>query len=300
MKKLYILTILVCAFGLTFGACDDNGGSGDETADTGAQVEDDASGTVDDEDLAAEEDLAVPSDDVAVQEDTGTAGTDEEPPVVTINIEPYAILAGYIELAVDWTDDVGVEKVEVYLDGEKAAEVDPENKMVDTTMFKAGLKELAFRVFDKAGHFTDTKPVPVICQGAGQIMSFMDGWQDGSMEGWNGFVLEVPPSVTSIYDQKAHVVVDDSTMTVHAFLRWESKISWHLGLDIGTGNCPDSGKKLAEDDMEAPTGIIHVSYSTPTNTPVPSGKWFAHVRFLDGGEHDGQTQQFDTLFLVVP
>jgi hypothetical protein len=300
MKKLCIIAVLAFALPLTWLGCNENGGSDDQTEDTTTQAEDDASGTVD-EDLAVEEDLAVVDDDVTVpEEDTGTTGPDETPPEVTMDIEPYAIMAGNMELAVDWTDDSGIEKVEVYLDGQLAGEVNPENKMVDTTMFKAGLADLAFRVFDKAGKFTNTEPVPVICQGPGQFVEFFDGWDSGSIDGWTGFVKEVPPSVDSIYDEKAHVMVDQGIGTVHAFLRWESKSSWNLGLDIGTGNCPDSGQKLAESDLDAPAGVIHVQYSTPTGDPVPTGKWFAHIRFIDGGDHDGATQQFNTLFLVTP
>jgi hypothetical protein len=161
------------------------------------------------------------------------------------------------------------------------------------------MHDVSVKVTDLAGNVTETQPVPALFAGPGMFLPYLDGWKQGVTPGWGGFLKKVADGATSIYDDKAHVTVPDGIKEVRAYLRWKSKTEWDMGFDIGTGNCPDSGKKLAAGEGKGKSGLIEVTYTNDGNA-VPTGKWFAHMRYKDGGNHGGEEQQFDSIFLVLP
>lgn len=252
------------------------------------------------EDIAEEpdEDVTEPEEEVTEPEEEVT-GEDTEPPEVALNLEEWTVLQGSVELDVEWTDNVSVAKIEVLLDDEVVGEVELKGNIMDTTGFEPGFHKLSLKAYDEAGNFTKTVPISVMAAGPGEFLEFTDGWKDPSLPGWAGFELNVPPGAASIYDEKAHVQVPAGTKTVKCWMRWASDVSWDLGLDIGTGNCPESGKKLAMAGQEAAEWLLKVEYEND-GEDVPTGKWFAHIRFKDGGNHGGEDQQFDLLFLALP
>jgi len=298
MKRNIVLGALVATLAAVLAlGCDSGSGSDDEGTDVAAVEED---GTAGEDAEPAEE---VTPETTPVEEDVATQDTapavDDVPPEVTMGFVPYSAFEAGDVIDVSWTDNGTVFSVELLVDGAVAGAVMPDADIVVSSSIEAGVHEVAVRVKDAAGNVTETEPVPAIFAGKGKFLPFTDGWKQGQIPGWGGFLKKVPDGATSIYDDKAHVTVPDGMNVAMAWLRWKSKTSWDMGFDIGTGNCPDSGQKLAGADQVGKAGLIEVTHSKEGQT-LPTGKWFAHMRYKDGGAHPGEDQQFDALFLVLP
>jgi len=285
--KLLPLGILFLALALALAACDASDGGGVPGDDTAAPADS----------VTPAEDTPAPGPDTAL---TGpdTLPGDLEPPVVALVLTQYAALSGEVTLDATWSDDTGVVAVEVLVDGEVVGTLDAGRASFDSTVCPHGVHALSLRAVDAAGNATETEPVLAVFAGPGQFLAYQDGWQEGQIPGWGGLQVEVPAGATTLYDQKAHVTVPEGTGEVLSWLQWRTTSSWYFGYDIGTGNCPDSGMKLDGDEQQAEQWLLEVSYQDPDG--APPGTWFAHVRFLDAGDHAGTGVHLNSLFLAVP
>ncbi|MFH1531960.1 MAG: hypothetical protein ABIK09_14635 [Pseudomonadota bacterium] len=277
------LFICFLAFALFVTACD--------TGDGGGQ-------TVPGEDTAGPGvDTLVPGDDTLVPGDD-TVPTDPNPPEVSLVLTQYTAIAGEVTLDATWADDVAVTAVEVLVDDEVVGALDLGRGSFDSTVCPHGAHALSLRALDAAGNATTTEPIIVIFAGKGQFLPYLDGWSDGEIPGWGGLEISVPVGATSLYDQKAHVTMPEGIGVVKSYLQWRTNVSWSFGYDIGTGNCPDSGMKLAATEKQADQWLLEVVYEDAIG--APTGTWFAHIRFLDAGDHAGESAHLNSLFLVVP
>ena len=295
MKTLKVIASMVAMLVLLAGLACSGDDDGSDDAGAGQPDVTEPAGDVAEE---PGEEVTEPGEEVTEPEEEVT-GEDTDPPNVVLNLIPWTALQGSVELDVEWTDNVAVTKIEILLDDEVAGAVALKGNLMDTTVFEPGYHKLALKAYDEAGNFTKTDGVPVMAAGPGEFLEFTDGWKTPSLPGWAGFEINVPPGAASIYDEKAHVQMPAGIKSVKAYLKWTSDVTWDLGLDIGTGNCPDSGKKLAMAGQESAEWLLKVEYEQD-GEDVPTGKWFAHVRFMDGGNHGGEDQQFDLLFLALP
>ncbi len=295
MKSLKVIAAMVSLVVMLAGlACSGDDDGSDDAGATQPDVTEPA-GDVGEEPSG---EVTEPGEEVTLPDEEVTA-EDTDPPEVVLNLEAWTAMQGSMELDLEWTDNSAVTMIEVVLDNEVVGEVKLKGNVLDTTVFEPGYHKLALRAYDEAGNTTLTEGVPIMAAGPGEFLEFTDGWKTPTLPGWAGFEINVPPGATSIYDEKAHVQMPSGIKSVKAYMRWTSDVSWDMGLDIGTGNCPDSGKKLAMADEEAPEWLLKVEYEKD-GEDVPTGKWFAHIRFKDGGNHGGEDQQFDLLFLALP
>ena len=245
----------------------------------------------------SEDTLEPGSDTVEPAEDTVPA--DPTPPEISLILTQYTAISGAIDLDCTWADDIGVVKVEVLVDDEPVGELDlGARSTFDSTVCPHGAHALSLRATDAAGNATTTDPIVVIFAGKGQFLSYTDGFDDGQIPGWGGIEISVPAGATSLYDEKAHVTLPEGMGVVKSYLQWRTNVSWGFGWDIGTGNCPDSGQKLAGDEKQADQWLLEVVYEDAVG--APPGMWFSHIRFLDAGNHAGESVHLNTLFLAVP
>ena len=284
--------LFICLFAVALAAagCDTGNDDGQPTPgdDTITPAEDT---------LAPTEDTTEPSEDTLTPAED-TTPTDPTPPEISLVLTQYAAIAGDVTLDATWSDDVAVTAVEVLVDGEVVGTLDLGRGSFDSTVCPHGAHALALRALDAAGNATDTEPVVVIFAGKGQFLPYLDGWGDGQIPGWGGLEISVPEGATTLYDEKAHVTMPEGIGVVKSYLQWRTNVSWNFGYDIGSGNCPDSGMKLASAEKQADQWLLEVVYEDAVG--APTGTWFAHVRFLDAGDHSGESAHLNSLFLVVP
>ncbi len=255
------------------------------------------------DDVAPDEDLAEAPEDVATAEDAAEETAeppvdDDENPEVTSELVAYAALQGIDTLPMTWTDNIGVAKVEVYVDGELACEADVETGEMDATAVEPGKHSLHVKVLDGAGNAVETEPVEVMMAGPGQFLPFADGFMMPIIPGWGSSQTTVFDFADSVEDAKGHVALPAGMTKVVAYLMWDEEAEWELGYDVGLGACPDHGTKLASQDLKAAQGWIELPYED--GLELASTTWFAHIRFLDGLEHKGDSVIYHALFLALP
>ncbi len=288
LRNLFIC-ILAVAFAAS--ACDTSGDDGQPTP--GADTVEPADDTLEvgDDTLEPGEDTLEPAED--------TVAADPNPPEVSLILTQYTAISGVIDLDCTWADDIEVVKVEVLVDDEPVGELDLDARgTFDSSACPHGAHAFALRASDAAGNATTTEPIIAIFAGSGQFLTFTDGFNDGQIPGWGGLEIAVPAGATSLYDEKAHVVMPEGIGVVKGYLQWRENVSWGFGLDVGVGNCPDSGQKLAEGEKQADQWLIEIVYEDVVG--APTGTWFSHIRFLDAGDHAGESAHLNTLFLAVP
>jgi hypothetical protein len=300
--RLWLLTVLVVS--IIAGGCDGDVGSGG--ADSGSEPGLDAIGLPDAGEGA---DVAPPGEDVPLgAPDERTPGEPDVPvvpdvpalppaPTVALALAPYTAVSGTFTFPATWTGEVTA--LTLLLDGVEAGALDPADPTLDTTDVVPGRHQVAVRVADDAGQQAESAAVPAIFAGNGAFLPITDAW-DASEElpGWDTFEITVPAS-GDVYDEKGHVSMPSGRHKAMAWLYWTCDTSWHLGFDIGTGNCPHSGQLLAEAEADAALGPLELSYEAPTGT-LRTGTWFAHVRFLGAADHVGETLCLNAIFLALP
>lgn len=233
-----------------------------------------------------------------------SADPDTAPPQVTLNVTAYSVVQGFYAVPATWSDDVGVVKATLVLDGEPAGDVEVTTKIIDVTTLAPGLHKMSLLVSDAAGNVAKSAELPVICAGQGKILAYKDAWTAApaaasTVPGWSGFDLTVPGDAEgALEDAKAHVDVPAGMKKATVYFRWKGATAWTLGFDMGTGECPDSGTKLASKDEAGAEGISEVTHSMDAG--LTAGQWFGHVRFPEGGNHKNEKLHVESLYLVVP
>jgi len=223
---------------------------------------------------------------------------DTTPPQVTLNVAPYTAVEGFYAVPATWSDDVGVVKVALMLDGQSAGDVEISTKIIDSTRLAPGLHKLSLQVTDGAGNVANSAEFPVVMVGQGKVLPYKDVWTATKTPGWSGFDLDVAADADSVEDVKAHVDVASGMSKAMVYFLWKGFTAWTLGFDIGAGECPDNGTKLASKDVTGGEGVSEVAHTIDTGLTV--GQWFGHVRFPDGGNHKGEKLHVESLFLVLP
>lgn len=233
-----------------------------------------------------------------------SADPDTAPPQVTLNATAYSTVQGFYTMPATWSDDVGVIKATLMLDGQPAGEVEVTTKIIDSTTLSPGLHKMSLQVSDAAGNVAKSAELPVICAGQGKVLAYKDVFTAApaastTVPGWAGFDLTVPGDAEgALEDAKAHVDVPAGMKKAMVYFRWKGTTAWTLGFDIGTGECPDSGTKLASKDEAGAEGISEVTHSMDAG--LTAGQWFGHVRFPEGGNHKNEKLHVESLYLVVP
>jgi len=296
--NLFVVITMALSLALAGMACDkgsDDENSEDVTTDVAAGDED----VVNQEDaVEAEEDLAEEEDLQAADEPQGPP--DEENPECTFEVVEYTALQGIDTIEATWTDNIGVAKVEVYVDGELVSEVNLETDELDTTAATPGKHDLSLKVYDAAGNMVETETATVMLAGPGKFFAFEDTFTLEMVPGWGSYQQSVFDFVEEVEDAKGHIDMPDNMKKAACWMMWENEKSWDLGLDIGTGTCPHKGVKLAFDDLAGESGWMEVPYEDPDGASLETGYWFAHVRFTDGLEHKGEDIILHALFWAGP
>jgi hypothetical protein len=295
--NLFGILAAVLLLSLAGMACD-KGSDSEKSEDVAA--EDTAAS---DEDVTSTEDQ-VGAQDSAVEDlqaaDEAEGPPDEELPEVTFGVQDYTALQGIDTIEATWTDNVGVDRVEYYVDGELAGEVDLLTDELDTSAATPGEHELSLKVFDAAGNMVESDTAIVMLAGPGKFLPFTDAFTLEMVPGWGSYQQSVFEFVEEVEDAKGHIEMPDHMQKTICWMMWENEKSWDLGLDIGTGTCPHQGVKLAFDDLAGETGTMEVPYEDPDGEALQTGFWFAHVRFTDGLEHKGEKLTFHSLFWAGP
>ncbi|MBW2278054.1 MAG: hypothetical protein JRF63_11205, partial [Deltaproteobacteria bacterium] len=106
-------------------------------------------------------------------DDSSDSVDDLQDPAITMdNVILHMAVEGTFEVAITATDDVGVDFVELLVDGEIAAsgEEAPFGIQWDTTTAPSGIVAIAARVTDQAGKTAETEPIDVVVvNGGGEI-----------------------------------------------------------------------------------------------------------------------------------
>jgi hypothetical protein len=223
---------------------------------------------------------------------------DTSPPQVTLSITPYTAVEGFYKVPAVWSDDVGVVKATLLLDGQVAGDLEVATKIIDSTTLTPGLHQVSLQVSDTAGNVAKSAEMPVIFAGQGKVLTYEDVWAASKTPGWSGFDLDVAEDSEGVEDAKAHVDVAAGMNKTMVYFRWSGTTTWTLGFDIGSGECPDSGIKYASKDETGTEGVSEVTYAIDAGLTV--GQWFGHVRFTDGINHKGERLHVESLFLVLP
>jgi hypothetical protein len=206
----------------------------------------------------------------------------EDPAVAIDNLVSYQPVAGTFDVAITATDDVGVELVELLVDGEVAATADAEPFGIawDTTAVPAGIVEVVARVTDGAGKTAETAPVRIVVVNGGGESELTEG-NEGEIvipEGYNG-LQEV--------DQKHHWTTgSDGASRVIAVLLWEipeGDDPWKIQVDVGTGFCPHSGTSYAASEV-IDASPIELDVEPEDGFPA-STQLFVHMKPVDALQH---------------
>jgi len=214
----------------------------------------------------------------------------ENPAIAIDNLAAYQPVDGTFDVAVTATDDVGVDIVELLVDGEVAASSaeEPFGIAWDTTTAPSGIVEVVARVTDGAGKTAETAPVRVVVvNGGGE--SELDEGSEGQIvipEDYNGLQeIDVKHHWTSGADGASRVI---------SVLQWEipeGDDPWEIRLDVGTGFCPHSGTSYAtSEDFDA--SPIEFDVAPEGGFPADT-QLFVHLTTVNAFDHLGGTLPFN-------
>jgi hypothetical protein len=227
---------------------------------------------------------------------TGDAGdTDQgdlENPLVSMNnVVAYQGVSGVFGVEVTATDDVGIERVDLLVDGEVAAtsNADPFTISWDTTALAAGaIAEIAARAVDLSGKTAETDPVTVVVVNGGYAIEFV--------EAFSGEISIPDPYVAAEFDKKLHWTPSTAAsriLSIVLFTVPDGQPEWQLALEIGTGECPDIGETL---DAEAVDPVVNGPFvwdSEPTGGYPGGGLMFYHLRPGYPADHPGESVGYE-------
>jgi hypothetical protein len=206
-----------------------------------------------------------------------TEQADAENPAITMdNVVLYQGVSGAFGVEVTATDDVGVETVELLVDGVVAASSSAEPFTIswDTTSLADGtIVPIAARATDFAGKTAETAPVDVVVVNDGYVIEFTDGFS-GEIS------IPDPYLGTEEIDKKHHWIATDggaSRILAIVLFTFEEGAEWQLALDIGTGYCPDSGVSM--DAMAVTAGAEPIVFDSEPEGGYPGGgQMFFHLK----------------------
>jgi len=230
-------------------------------------------------------------DDTSAGPDAGdTEQEDLENPLVSMdNVVAYQGVFGAFGVEVTATDDVGIERVDLLVDGEVAAtsNADPFTISWDTTALADGtIAAIAARAVDLSGKIAETEPVTVVVVNNGYAIEFTDGFSGE---------VAIPEDYTGTteVDKKHHWIAEASgasrILSIVLFTVPEGQPDWEFALEVGTGYCPDSGETLDAVAVDPVTTGPFVFDSQPTGGFPGGGQKFYHLRPGTPLEHLGHS-----------
>ncbi len=235
---------------------------------------------------------------------TTTTPIEQAPPDVTaptVTAKPgrYDVVRGSQAIGVDASDDVGVTRVELSVDGTKVGESTEAPFAVawDSTAAEDGIRALRFVAYDAAGNHAESAEVPVIVVNQGLTPVYDESKQavDGSIAG----AVKVPADWSGneeLIDKKFHFAVPAGMTRLVGVLAWDAESGFEIEFSTGTGFCPDSGvskkKVVAKDgeallELEAPKGLDEAG-------------WFIHVGAKNAADKLGKSVKFAARVAILP
>lgn len=223
--------------------------------------------------------------------DAGEEIADLAAPTVTIdNVTAYQGVAGALAVEVTAGDDVGVALVELLVDGVVAASSDsaPFALSWDTTAAADGVVAIAARASDASGKAGESAPIAVVVINGGAEAAITDG-ATGALSipaGYDG---------TQEVDVRRHWIGETAAARVVAiviFAPEEGQAEWTVGLDMGSGFCPDDGVTLDSMIVYGATAEPVVWDSTPETGFPASTQLFFHMAPGNPAEHLGESLPF--------
>jgi hypothetical protein len=222
--------------------------------------------------------------------DDGDSVDDLQDPAITLdNIAPYQAIAGTFDAAVTATDDVGVDFVELLVDGAVAATGDEEPFGIawDTTATPSGVVEVVARVTDRAGKTAQTDPIEVVVVNGGGEMDLTEG---------NAGTFAIPNDFNGIQEihEKHHWTSDEAGASrVIAILTWETpenQPAWEFMVEIGSGFCPHTGTTYATSET---VGVSPLIFDAAPDGGLPANtQLFVHMSPMNPYEHLGDELSF--------
>jgi hypothetical protein len=215
---------------------------------------------------------------------------DLETPAITVdNLTLHQAVEGVFDVEVTATDDVGVDFVELLVDGEIAAtgEEDPFGIAWDTTTAPRGIVSVAARVTDRAGKTAESAPIDVVVVNGGGEVELTEG-AEGSFAIPGGF------DGTQEIHEKHHWVSDENGASrVIAILAWEvpeDQDTWEFMIEIGSGFCPHSGQTYATSETLDASPMIFDA--TPEDGLPANTQLFVHIAPMNPYDHLGEELPF--------
>jgi hypothetical protein len=234
--------------------------------------------------------------------DDGTDPVDElpadtaAPTVTTSDLVGYEITKDTRSITVTAADDVGVARVELEVDGVKAAEatVEPFTVEWDTKSTADGVRKVRVVAYDAAENRAETAEVPVIVANTAQPPLWTDLPDSGGVIALNFGVPANWNGNNEMIDQKYHWTMPAGMHRVVATLTW-TEPGWMLDYSVGTGWCPDSG--IAKADLFEDDGFIILDYTSEAEL---AGTWFVHMGAKNAADMKGKSAPYVAQLLLFP
>lgn len=215
----------------------------------------------------------------------GEPGDDLDAPAVALaGLSAYQFVLGTAAIAVEVEDDVGVDHVDLLVDGEVEATsaIEPFTLSWDTTASEVGPAEVAARAFDASGRTADSEPVPVVVINGGAEATLAEG-ETGA--------IVVPEDHDGSQDLAVvrHWTAAPPVSRIIGVVTWADEARggpWTLDLAAGIGQCPDTGEQMGETvTASSSPALIDL---TVEDAP-PSEQWFLHVSPANPADHRGES-----------
>jgi len=222
-------------------------------------------------------------------DDSDTVDDLENPAITIDNVTLHQAVEGTFDVAVTATDDVGVDFVELLVDGEvsTSSEQDPFGIPWDTTTATSGIVSIAARVTDKAGKTAETEPIDVVVVNGGGEVELTEG-AEGTIvipDDFNG--------TQEIHVKHHWTSGDEGASRAIAILTWEvpeDQDVWEFMLEIGSGFCPHTGTTYASSETLDASPIV---FDATPETPLPANtQLFVHISTMNPFDHLGDELPF--------
>ncbi len=230
------------------------------------------------------------TDDAAdTQEDSSVSGEDVQAPVAEISdLEAYAAVSGTVAVTPVVSDDVGVDKVEFFVndtlvDQSAAA---PFAFSFDSTKASDGPVSLSVKAYDAAGNEATSDPVRVVVVN--------DGIEVTDLEEGPSSTMTIPADFDGSQEThvKHHWMTEAPYTKVLCVGLWENPLGgkiWEMKAEMGTGTCPHSGAPF-EGFAVSDTGAVEFLV-TPADGVKKDERHFCHIGAENAMDHKGEEIQ---------
>jgi hypothetical protein len=159
---------------------------------------------------------------------------------------------------------------------------------VPSTTLPEGLTSIRVQAIDSAGQKASSATIPAVVCNTGKEVVTASG------------TVSVPANFdgTAEVDQKHHWTNPAGITKILGVLSWSPDAAnpWELGLVVGRGECPHSGKALCNEVLSR-TAPLSVE-ALPTGADAVTGLHFVHVRPNDAMDHKGKQQAYQVKVFI--